>query len=247
MELDRIAELARQDRGRKFHSIAHLLTKEALWEAFAHLRKDAAAGVDGVTYADYEEHLVANLLKLHEKLKSNSYRAQPLRRIYIDKEDGRKRPISIPALEDKIVQRATVELLNAIFEQDFLECSHGFRAGRSAHGALNEVGRVLCRTPMEFVLELDICSYFDSIVREQLIEMIERRVTDGSILRLIGKWINVGVIEDGRLLVSKAGTGQGQIISPLLANIYLHHVLDVWFEEEVKPRLKGQAVEIRYC
>jgi RNA-directed DNA polymerase len=247
MELNRIAELARRDRGREFHSIAHLLTKEALWEAFAHLRKDAAAGVDGVTYADYEEHLVANLLKLHEKLKSNSYRAQPLRRIYIDKEDGRKRPISIPALEDKIVQRATVELLNAIFEQDFLECSHGFRAGRSAHGALNEVGRVLCRTPMEFVLELDICAYFDSIVREQLIEMIERRVTDGSILRLIGKWINVGVIEDGRLLISKAGTGQGQIISPLLANIYLHHVLDVWFEEEVKPRLTGQAVEIRYA
>jgi RNA-directed DNA polymerase len=247
MELDRIAELARQDRGRKFHSIAHLLTKEALWEAFDHLRKDAAAGVDGVTYADYEGHLVGNLLRLHEKLKSNTYRAQPLRRIYIDKEDGRKRAISIPALEDKIVQRATVELLNAIFEQDFLDCSYGFRPGRSAHDALNEVGCVLCRKPMEWVLELDICSYFDSIVRKLLVEMIERRVTDGSILRLIGKWINVGVIEDGRLLASETGTGQGQIISPLLANIYLHHVLDVWFEEEVKPRLKGQAYEIRYA
>ncbi len=247
MELNRIAELARQDAGRKFYSIAHLLTREALWEAFDNLRKNAAAGVDGVTYADYEEHLVANLLKLHEKLKGNTYRAQPLRRIYIDKEDGRKRPISIPALEDKIVQRATVELLNVIFEQDFLDCSHGFRQGRSAHEALNEVGRVLCRKPMGFVLELDICSYFDSIVRKLLVEMIERRVTDGRILRLIGKWINVGVIEDGRLLVSETGTGQGQIISPLLANIYLHHVLDVWFEEEVKPRLKGQAFEIRYA
>jgi RNA-directed DNA polymerase len=247
MELSRIAELARQDRGRKFHSIAHLLTKEALWEAFDNLRKSAAAGVDGVTYADYEGHLVGNLLKLHEKLKSDTYRAQPLRRIYIDKEDGRKRPISIPALEDKIVQRAAVELLNAIFEQDFLDCSHGFRPGRSAHQALNEVGRVLCRTPMEFVVELDICSYFDSIVRKLLIEMIERRVTDGRILRLIGKWINVGVVEDGRLLISETGTGQGQIISPLLANIYLHHVLDVWFEEEVKPCLKGQAFAIRYA
>jgi group II intron reverse transcriptase/maturase len=247
MDLNRIAELARQDAGRKFYSIAHLLTKEALWEAFDNLRKDAAAGVDGVTYADYEEHLVKNLHALHEKLKSNTYRAQPLRRIYIDKEDGRKRPISIPSLEDKIVQRATVELLNAIYEQDFFDCSYGFRPGRSAHEALNEVGCVLCRKPMEFVLELDICSYFDSIVRKLLVEMIERRVNDGSILRLIGKWINVGVIEDGRLLVSETGTGQGQIVSPLLANIYLHHVLDVWFEEEVKPRLKGQAVEIRYA
>jgi group II intron reverse transcriptase/maturase len=247
MELQRIAELARQDAGRKFYSIAHLLTQEALGEAFANLHQNAAAGVDRVTYAAYEEHFVENLHELHEKLKGKTYRAQPLRRIYIPKEDGKSRPISIPALEDKIVQRATVELLNAIFEQDFLDCSYGFRPGRSAHQALNEVGRVLCTKPIEFVLELDICAYFDSIVRKLLVEMIERRVTDGSILRLIGKWINVGVIEDGRLLVSETGTGQGQIISPLLANIYLHHVLDVWFEAEVEPRLKGQAYEIRYA
>jgi group II intron reverse transcriptase/maturase len=247
MELSRIAELAKQDAGRKFYSIAHLLTTAALWGAFDSLRKDAAAGVDGVTYADYEEHLVENLDKLHEKLKSNTYRAQPLRRIYIDKEDGRKRPISIPCLEDKIVQRATVELLNAIFEQDFLDCSYGFRPGRSAHAALDELGRVLHFRPTEYVLELDICSYFDSIVRKQLMEMVEGRVSDASILRLIGKWINVGVVDDGRLLESETGTGQGQVISPLLANIYLHHVLDVWFEEEVKPRLRGQAYEIRYA
>ena len=144
----------------------------------------------------------------------------------------------------KIRSCSTVELLNAIFEQDFLECSYGFRAGRSAHQALDEVRRVLCTKPTAFVLELDICSYFDSIVRKPLMEMIERRVTDASILRLIGKWINVGVMDEGRLLVSETGTGQGQIISPLLANIYLHHVLDVWFEEEVKPRLQGQAFEI---
>ena len=237
MELSRIAELAKQDAGRKFYSIAHFMTKEALWAAFDSLRKDAAVGVDRVTYADYKEHLIENLRTLHEKLTSGTYRAQPLRRIYIDKEDGRKRPISIPALEDKIVQRATVELLNAIFEQDFLDCSHGFRTGRSAHDALDEVGRVICLTPTEYVLELDICSYFDSIVRKQLMEMIERRVSDASILRLISKWINVGVVDDGRLLMSETGTGQGQVVSPLLANIYLHHVLDVWFEEEVKPRL----------
>jgi RNA-directed DNA polymerase len=219
MELCRIAELAKQDAGRKFYSIAHLLTQEALWEAFDALRKDAAAGVDGVTYADYEEQLVENLYKLHEKLKSGTYRAQPLRRIYIDKEDGRKRPI--PSLEDKIVQRATVELLNAIFEQDFLDCSHGFRPERSAHDALDEVGRVICRKPTEWVLELDIVSYFDSIVRKRLMEMIERRVSDASILRLISKWINIGVVDDGRFLTSETGTGQGQIISPLLANLYL--------------------------
>lgn len=247
MELSRIAELAKQDAGRKFYSIAHFLTKEALWGAFDGIRKDAAAGVDGVTYADYEEHLVENVGKLHEKLKSGTYRAQPLRRVYIDKEDGRKRPISIPSLEDKIVQRATAELLNAIFEQDFLDCSYGFRPGRSAHDALDEVGRVICRKPTQWILELDIVSYFDSIVREQLMEMIERRVSDASILRLIGKWISIGVVDDGRLRESGTGTGQGQIISPLLANIYLHHVLDVWFEEQVKPRLKGQAGEIRYA
>ena len=203
--------------------------------------------MDGVTCADYEGHLVENLGKLHEKLTSGTYRAHPLRRIYIDKEDGRKRPISIPALEDKIVQRATVELLNAIFEQDFLDCSYGFRPGRSAHDALDEVGRVICRRPTQYVLELDICAYFDSIVRKQLMELVERRVSDASILRLIGKWINVGVVDDGRLLESETGTGQGQIISPLLANLYLHHVLDQWFEQEVKPRLKGQAYEIRYA
>lgn len=247
MELSRLAGLARQDAGRKFYSIAHFLTKEALWEAFDKLRKNAAAGVDGVTYADYEEHLIENLGKLHEKLTSKTYRAQPLRRIYIDKEDGQKRPISIPSLEDKIVQRATVELLSAIFEQDFLDCSYGFRPGRSAHDALDEVGRVICRWSTEYVLELDISSYFDSIVRKQLMEMIESRVSDSSILGLIRKWINIGVVDDARLLTSETGTGQGQIISPLLANLYLHHVLDAWFKNEVKPRLRGEAYEIRYA
>src|SRR5262249_53658204 len=160
---------------------------------------------------------------------------------------GRQRPISIPSLEDKIVQRATVKLLNAIYEQDFLECSYGFRPGRSAQHALDEIGRVICRRPISFVLEADICSYFDNIVRSQLMEMIEKRVSDGSILRLIRKWINIGVIDEGRLLVTEMGTGQGQVISPLLANIYLHDVLDEWFQQVVKPRLKGEAYEIRYA
>jgi RNA-directed DNA polymerase len=247
MELSRIAELARGDPGRKFFSIAHFLTQETLYEAFRGLRKDASAGVDHVTYEEYEKQAKENVRLLHERLKSKSYRAQPLRRIYIPKEDGRKRPISIPALEDKIVQKAAVELLQAIYEQDFLPCSYGFRPGRSPHQALNEVGRVICLESTSCILELDITSYFDSIVREQLIEMIERRISDGSILRLIRKWINVGVIDEGRLLVSETGTGQGQVISPLLANVYLHFVLDEWLEKDVKPHLRGKVFEIRYA
>ena len=243
----RIAELAREDRGRKFFSIAHLLTPEALYEAFEGLRKDASVGVDGITYAGYEEEAWENIRKLHERVKRGQYRAQPLRRVYIPKEDGRQRPISIPSLEDKILQKAAVDLLNAIYEQDFLGCSYGFRPGRGPQDALDEVGRVICRRPISHVLEADIRGYFDAIVRRLLIELIEKRVSDGQILRLIGKWINVGVIEDGRLLVTETGTGQGQVISPLLANIYLHYVLDEWFEVVVKPRLKGEAYEIRYC
>ena len=178
---------------------------------------------------------------------NGQYRAQPLRRIYIAKEDGRQRPISIPSLEDKIVQKAVVELLNSIYEQDFLGCSYGFRPGRSAQDALDEVGRIICRRPIGYVLEADIRGYFDAIVREKLMEWMGKRVSDGQIRRLIGKWIHVGVIDEGRLRVTETGVGQGQVISPLLANIYLHYVLDDWFETTVKPRLKGEAYEVRFA
>ena len=166
------------------------MTIDALYAAFLSLRTEASAGVDGVAYKEYDVKAWEKIPVLHRKLKSGEYRAQPLRRIYIPKEDGRQRPISIPSLEDKIVQRATVKLLNAIYEQDFLECSYG----RSAQDALDEIGKVICRRPISIVLEADMCSYFDNIVRSQLMEMIEKRVSDGSILRLIRKWINVGVI-----------------------------------------------------
>src|SRR6266851_3241841 len=245
--IDRIAELAKEDPKRQFFSIALLITVEKLYEAFRSLRREASAGIDGVTYAEYETNAEENIHQLHQRLKEGKYRAQPLRRVYIPKEDGKQRPISIPALEDKLVQKAVADLLNAIYEQDFLECSYGFRPGRGQRQALNEVGRVVCRRPTGWVLEIDIRSYFDSIVRSSLVEMIEKRVNDGSVLRLIQKWIKVGVIEDGKLLVSETGTGQGQPISPLLANIYLHYILDEWFEEVVKPRLKGEAHEIRFA
>jgi RNA-directed DNA polymerase len=245
--ISRINELAEANKRMRFLSIAHLLTVGLLVNAFYSLRKRASPGVDGVTYSQYEVKAVENIERLHDRLKSGRYRVQPLRRIYISKGDGRQRPLSIPSLEDKIVQKAMVELLNAIYEEDFLGCSYGFRPRRGAQDALDEVGRVICRRNISCVLEADICSYFDTIVRSDLMEMIERRIGDRSILRLIGKWLHVGVIDDGRFLITKTGTGQGQVISPLLANIYLHHVLDEWFEQEVKPRLRGEAYEIRYA
>jgi group II intron reverse transcriptase/maturase len=246
-DIDRIAALAKEDPKRQFYSIAHLITVEKLYEAFRSLRKNASAGIDGVTYVEYETNAEENVRQLHRRLVAGKYQVQPLRRVYIPKENGQQRPISIPAVEDKIVQKVAVDLLNAIYEQDFLDCSYGFRPGRGQHQALDEVGRVICTRPTEWILELDIRSYFDKIVRGTLIEMLEKRVSDDSVLHLIQKWIKVGVIEDGKLLVSETGTGQGQPISPLLANVYLHHVLDVWFEEVVKPRLKGEAYEIRFA
>src|SRR5208283_2437882 len=246
-DIDRIAELAKEDPKRQFYSIAHLMTVEKLYEAFGSLRKNASAGIDGITYAEYEINAEENVRQLHRRLVTGKYQVQPLRRVYIPKENGKQRPISIPSLEDKIVQKVVVDLMNAIYEQDFLDCSYGFRPGRSQHQALDEVRRVICTRPTGWILELDIQSYFDKIVRGTLIEMVERRVSDGSMLRLTQKWIKVGVIEDGKLLISETGTGQGQPISPLLANIYLHHVLDMWFEEVVKPRLKGEGYEIRFA
>jgi len=246
-QIDRLTELAKEDPKQQFYSIAHMITPEALHAAFRGLRKKASAGVDGVTYDMYERDAAGNIQALHERLRNGKYQAQPLRRVYIRKEDGKQRPLSIPALEDKIVQKATAEILNAIYEQDFLDCSYGFRPGRGQHQALDEVRRVICTRPTAWILDLDVTAYFDSIVRKQLMELIEKRVRDGSVLRLIRKWIQTGVIEEGRLLVSETGTGQGQTISPLLANIYLHYVLDEWFENEVKPRLRGQAHEIRFA
>src|ERR1700719_652140 len=243
-KLDRLTELAKEEPKRQFFSIAHLITPEALYTAFRSLRKEASAGVDGVTYQEYQQDAERKIQELYQRLKDGKYQAQPLRRVYIPKENGKQRPISIPALEDKIVQKAMVEVLNAIYEQDFLDCSYGFRPGRGQHQALEEVGRIICTRPIGWILEIDIRSYFDSIVRSALVEMIEKRVIDGSVLRLIGKWINVGVIEDGRLLVSETGTGQGQVISPLLANIYLHYGApgQTWCFQRVKfpPRQEVQ-------
>jgi group II intron reverse transcriptase/maturase len=246
-ELSRLSELATADKTRRFLSIAHLVTPTALMAAFEGLRKDASAGVDGVTYGEYEQDVWRNIPALHHRLVSHQYRAQPLRRVYIPKENGKQRPISIPALEDKLVQKATVTVLNAIYEQDFLPCSYGFRPGLSPHDALDAIGRTVCRGPMAYVLEADIQGYFDAIVRSQLMAFVERRIGDSSLLRLIRKWIHVGVIEDGRLRVTETGTGQGQVISPLLANIYLHYVLDLWVRSWRKRQAHGEMYVVRYA
>ncbi len=246
-EIDRLIQLAKEDPQRRFCSIAHLLTLQRMHAAMRDLRKKASAGVDGVTYWEYARFAEANIQDLHARVKAGQYRAQPLKRIYIPKGDGQVRPISIPTLEDKILQRAVTRLLSPIYEQDFLDCSCGFRPGRSPHDALEEVSRVIRQTKTNYVLEADIVGYFDAIVKEALMELLGKRISDGSIRRLIGKWLRIGVIDDGRLLTTKTGVGQGQTISPLLANVYLHYVLDEWFETEVKPRLRGEAYEIRYC
>ena len=182
-DINRIATIAKEDPARKFYSIAHLITEERLTEKFWKLRKDSSAGIDGVVHEQYAANVEENIRQLHRRLVENKYQAQPLRRVYIPKEDGKQRPISIPVLEDKLVQSVAVDLLNAIYEQDFFDCSYGFRPGRSQHQALDEVGRVICTRPTSWVLELDIKAYFDSIVRENLSEMVRRRVTDGSMLR----------------------------------------------------------------
>lgn len=245
-KLNRVAEMARRYPDFRFATIVHLITVEMLHMSFRQLRRDAAAGIDGVTVQEYEKDLERNLKDLHSRMKEGRYLAQPLRRIYIAKEDGQQRPLSIPALEDKIAQRAVVNLLSRIYENDFLPCSFGYRPKRSAHDAVRAIDRRITLTRMNYVLEVDIQDYFGSIVRKKLMEILQKRIVDKNLLRLIGKWLHVGVIEDGRLLMSEDGTYQGSVISPILANIYLHEVLDQWVEQTVKPRMRGDVELYRF-
>ena len=211
-------------------------------------RKDGAAGVDGQTAEVYAEQLLDNLQSLLDRAKSGTYQAPPVRRVHIPKgTEGDTRPIGIPTFEDKVLQRAVVMVLEAVYEQDFLDFSYGFRPGRSAHQALDAVWQRTMGTDGGWILEVDIRKFFDTLDHAHLRELLQRRVRDGVLLRLIGKWLNAGILEDRRLTHPEAGTPQGGVISPLLANIYLHYVLDVWFEEEVRPRLKGRAFLIRYA
>lgn len=244
----RIAQLARQAPGMAFTNLAHHIDIDWLREAYERTRKDGAPGVDGQTWKGYGENLEKNLRSLLDRAKSGSYRAPPVRRVNIPKGDGKStRPIGIPTLEDKVLQRAVAMVLVPLYEQDFLPFSHGFRPGRSAHQALESFWKQMMSMGGGWVVEVDVQKFFDTIVHEALRESVRRRVRDGVLLRLIGKWLNAGVSENGRVTDPETGTPQGGVISPLLANIFLHEVLDTWFVAEVQPRLKGRAFLIRYA
>jgi group II intron reverse transcriptase/maturase len=243
----KVVERAQREPEGRFHSLAHLIDVSALERAYRRIRKDGAVGVDGVTKEQYGQNLGGNLQGLHERLKAKQYRHQPIRRVHIPKEKGKTRPIGISAFEDRVVQDAVREVLEAIYEQDFLNCSYGFRPGRSAHDAIRALDQVVHRGQVNWILEADIVSYFDSLDRTELMKLLQLRVADGSILRLIGKCLHVGVLDGKDYTEPEMGTIQGSGLSPLLGNIYLHYVLDLWFEREVKPRMVGEATLIRYA
>ena len=242
-----VVERAQREPEGRFHALAHLIDMPALERAYRRQRADAAVGSDGVTKEQYGQALEVHLQDLHARLKAKRYRHQPIRRVHIPKAQGKTRPIGISAFEDKVVQDAVREVLEAIYEQDFLDCSYGFRPGRSAHDAVRTLERSVHRGEVRWIFEADIVSFFDSLDRTELKKMLEVRVADGSLLRLIGKCLHVGVLDGEAVVEPELGTVQGSVLSPLLGNIYLHYVLDRWFATEVKPRLRGQTTLLRYC
>ena len=248
-KLGRTAKLAREMPQVALTTLANHIDIDWLREAYRRTRKDGATGIDRQTADEYARELDANLRSLLEHAKSGSYVAPPVRRVHIPKagDGSQTRPIGIPTFEDKLLQRAVAMVLEPIYEQDFLDCSYGFRPGRSAHQALQVWRGELMRLGGGWVIELDVERFFDTLDKAQLRAFVRRRVSDGVLLRLIGKWLNAGVLEDGAVWYPEAGTPQGGVISPLLANIFLHEVLDVWFEQDIKPRLTGRAVLIRYA
>jgi RNA-directed DNA polymerase len=243
----KVVERAQREPEGRFHSRAHRIDVAALERAYHRQRADAAVGVDGVTKEQYGQSLEANLQDLHARLKGKRYRHQPIRRVHLPKGRGKTRPIGISAFEDKLVQDAVREVLEAIYEQDFLDCSHGFRPERSAHDAVRTLKRIVDRGEVGWIYEADITSFFDSLDRTELKQMLGVRVADGSRMRLIGKCLHVGVLDGEAFFEPELGTVQGSVLSPLLGNVYLHYVLDLWFETEVKPRLRGKATLIRYA
>ena len=247
-KLQRIAKLAHDAPELAFTTLAHHLDLAWMREAYERTRKDGATGVDGRSGQQYAEPLEDNLRSLLGRVKSGTYRAPPVRRVHIPKGDGTQvRPIGIPTFEDKVLQRAVAMLLEAIYEEDFAPFSYGFRPRRSAHQALEALRDGIMAMSGGWVVEVDIRKFFDSVPRAQVQQVVRRRVGDGVLLRLIGKWLNAGVLEAGELSYPAAGTPQGGVISPLLANVYLHEVVDQWFVHEVKPRLKGRAHLVRYA
>lgn len=246
-QLRQITAQAQANPDQVFTSLIHHMDFDLLREAYYRLRRDGAPGLSGIDARDYAQDLEANLNGLHERLRTRTYQAAAVKRVWIDKDDGKKRPIGITEIEDKIVQKAVSMLMGAVYEQDFLPCSYGFREGRNAHDALAQLREQCMTHGIRWIYDADITGFFDNIDRGWLRSFIQRRINDGGIMRLIGKWLHAGVMDGATLSYTDKGTPQGGVISPLLANIYLHHVLDVWFETEVKPRLRGHCFLVRFA
>ena len=246
-KLERIAELAKRAPTMKLRTLAHHIDVEWLTEAYRRTRKDGAVGVDGQNAEEYARNLEANLQSLLDRAKSGTYRAPPVRRVHIPKANGETRALGIPTFEDKVLQRAVAMVLEAVYEQEFLDCSYGFRRGRSAHDALDDLQNHLVKMAGGWILEVDFRKYFDTLDHAKLKEVLSQRVTDGVLLRLISKWLHAGVMERGEVHYPGTGTPQGGVISPMLANIFLHEVLDKWVEHDVKPRLKGSVRLFRFA
>jgi RNA-directed DNA polymerase len=245
--LERVRQAARQRRKEKFTALLHHVDIGLLRLAFYALKRDAAPGVDGVTWQDYEADLERKLTDLHDRVHRGAYRAQPSRRRYIPKPDGRQRPLAVAALEDKIVQRATLAVLNAIYEEDFLGVSYGFRPNRGQHDALDALSAGIISTKVNWILDADIRSFLDEVNQEWLIRFLEHRIGDPRIVRLIRKWLKAGILEDEVVSVSDKGTGQGAVISPLLANVYLHYAFDLWAERWRRREARGDMIIVRYA
>jgi len=246
--LERVRQAAKQDKQLRFTALLHhIYNLETLRMAYFSLKKEAAPGVDGETWRHYGEELEKNLQDLSERLKRGAYRAKPVRRVYIPKADGRQRPLGVTALEDKIVQRAAVEVLNAIYETDFLGFSYGFRPGRSQHQALDALYTGLLTRKVNWVLDLDIKSFFDGLSHEWLVKFVEHRIADRRVVRLIQKWLNAGVLEEGKRIRMEKGTPQGGSASPLLANVYLHYVFDLWAQAWRRKRALGEMIIVRFA
>ena len=245
--LDRIRRTAKERKKEKFTALLHHISPELLEAEFFALKRNAAAGADRVTWREYEQNLKVNLEDLHARVHRGAYRPQPSRRVYIPKADGQRRPLAIAAIEDKIVQRAAAAVLNGIYEEDFLGFSYGFRPGRSAHHATDALVVAIERRKVNFVVDADIRSFFDTVDQDWLIRFVEHRIGDQRIIRLIRKWLKAGVLEDGIVSVSEQGTAQGAVISPLLANIYLHYALDLWAERYRRREATGDMIIVRYA
>jgi group II intron reverse transcriptase/maturase len=245
--LERIRQVARTRKQERFTSLLHHISTDLLADAFFELKKDAAAGVDGLTWDAYEADLDRRIEDLHARVHTGAYRALPSRRVYIPKSDGGQRPLAVAALEDKIVQRAATAVLNAIYEEDFLGFSYGFRPGRGAHDAMDALVVGIESRKVNYILDADVRSFFDSVSQEWLIKFVEHRIGDKRVIRLIQKWLKAGVLEGGTVTVSEKGTGQGAVISPLLANVYLHYVLDLYAERWRRRVATGDMIFVRYA